>query len=165
MQIASLRCLRQIVAIPLLATIGVIAFPVSGGLQAQANGSQQQSASDKPFVVEYYYKAKWGHAEEFIALFKKNHYPVLKKEIELGRILKVFAQVPRYHTTEDGRWDFRTTIVFKNAQIANDNFDTSALLKQLFPDQDAYKKEEQRRFEILDAHWDLPIKDFDLDAR
>ncbi len=165
MQIASLRCLRQIVAIPLLATIGVLAFPVSGGLQAHANESQQQSASDKAFVVEYYYKAKWGHAEEFIALFKKNHYPVLKKEIELGRILKVFAQVPRYHATEDGRWDFRTTIVFKNAQIANDNFDSSALLKQLFPDQDAYKKEEQRRFEILDAHWDLPIKDFDFDVR
>jgi len=165
MQIASLRCLRQIVAIPLLATIGVLAFPVSGGLQAHANESQQQSASDKAFVVEYYYKAKWGHAEEFIALFKKNHYPVLKKEIELGRILKVFAQVPRYHATEDGRWDFRTTIVFKNAQIANDNFDASALLKQIFPDQDAYKKEEQRRFEILDAHWDLPIKDFDFDVR
>ena len=153
------------VVIPLLAAIGVLAFPVSGGTQAQANGAQQQSAGDKPFVVEYYYKAKWGHAEEFIALFKKNHYPVLKKEIELGRILKVFAQVPRYHTTEDGRWDFRTTIIFKNAQIANDNFDTSALLKQLFPDQDSYKKEEQRRFEILDAHWDLPIKDFDLDGR
>src|SRR5246127_675476 len=128
MQIASLCCLRQIVAIPLLATIGVLAFPVCpfpGGLQAKANGSQQQSTSDKPFVVEYYYKAKWGHAEEFIALFKKNHYPVLKKEIELGRILKVFAQVPRYHTTEDGRWDFRTTIVFKSAQIANDNFDSA----------------------------------------
>src|SRR5260221_4074948 len=111
------------------------------------------------------YKAKWGHADEFIALFKKNHYPVLKKEIELGRILKVFAQVPRYHATEDGRWDFRTTIVFKNAQIANDNFDSAPLLKRLFPEQDSYKKEEQRRFEILDAHWDVPIKDFDLDAR
>jgi len=28
-----------------------------------------------------------------------------------------------------------------------------------------YKKEEQRRFEILDAHWDLPVKDVDLDTR
>jgi hypothetical protein len=163
MQIAIVRCLR-LFAVPLLAIIAVLAFPVSSGLQAQATAFQQQTASDKPYVIEYYYKAKWGHAEEFIALFKKNHYPVLKKEIELGRILKVFAQVPRYHATEDGRWDFRTTIVFKNAQIANDNFDSSALLKQLFPDQDAYKKEEQRRFEILDAHWDLPIKDFDLDT-
>jgi hypothetical protein len=40
------------------------------------------ASSDKPFVVEYYYKAKWGHAEEFLKLFKKNHYPVLKKEME-----------------------------------------------------------------------------------
>ena len=163
MQIAIPSCLRWL-AVPMLTTVAVLAFPVSSALQAQSNAAQQ-SASEKPFVVEYYYKAKWGHAEEFIALFKKNHYPVLKKEIELGRILKVFAQVPRYHTTEDGRWDFRTTIVFKNAQVANDNFDSAPILKQLFPDQDSYKKEEQRRFEILDAHWDLPIKDFDLDAR
>jgi hypothetical protein len=156
----SVRCL----AVPLLATVAALTFPVSSSLQAQSN-AQQQSAGEKPYVIEYYYKAKWGHADEFIALFKKNHYPVLKKEIELGRIVKVFAQVPRYHATEDGRWDFRTTIVFKTAQIANDNFDSASLLRQLFPDQESYKKEEQRRFEILDAHWDLPIKDFDLDAR
>ena len=164
MLIAFPSCLRWLV-VPVLATVAALAFPVSSDLQAQANASQQQAANEKPYVIEYYYKAKWGHAEEFIALFKKNHYPVLKKEIELGRILKVFAQVPRYHATEDGRWDFRTTIVFKNAQIANDNFDSAPLLKQLFPDQESYKKEEQRRFEILDAHWDVPIKDFDLDAR
>ena len=163
MQIAIPASLRWL-AVPILTTI-VLVFPVSNDLRAQTAASQQQPAGDKPYIIEYYYKAKWGHAEEFIALFKKNHYPVLKKEIELGRILKVFAQVPRSHATEDGRWDFRTTIVFKNAQIANDNFDSAPLLKQLFPDQDSYKKEEQRRFEILDAHWDVPIKDFDLDAR
>jgi hypothetical protein len=66
---------------------------------------------------------------------------------------------------EDGRWDYRVTIVFKSAAIANHNFDSSGLIKQLFPDQESYKKEEQRRFEILDAHWDLPIKDVELDAR
>jgi hypothetical protein len=142
---------------------GVAVFPVSSGVRAEPGASQ--AAGEKPYVIEYYYKAKWGHAEEFIALFRKNHYPVLKKEIELGRMLKVYAEVPRYHSTEDGRWDFRTTIVFKNAQIANDNFDSSTIIKQLYPDQETYKKEEQRRFEILDAHWDLPIKDVDLDVR
>ena len=108
---------------------------------------------------------KWGHADEFIALFRKNHYPVLKKEIELGRMLRVSAVTPRYHSTEDGRWDYRITIVYKNAAIANDDFDSAPLLKQLFPDQASYKREEQRRFEILDAHWDLPIKDLDLNAQ
>jgi len=126
--------------------------------------AQAQSASgDKPFVVEYYYKARWGYADEFLKLFKKNHYPLLKKEVEMGRMVKVWMDQPRYHTTEDGRWDYRVTIVFKNATVANEAFDEDALKKQLFPDQEAYQREEQRRFTILEAHWDLPIKTVDLD--
>jgi hypothetical protein len=117
------------------------------------------------YTIEYYYKAKWGHADEFLALFKKNHLPVLKKEMELGRILRVTMTAPRYHATEDGRWDYRVTIVFKNAAVANDNFDSAALTRQLYPDQDTFKKEEQRRFEILEAHSDVPIKEVDLDGR
>jgi hypothetical protein len=149
-----------------VAGLGLAALLWSSTLGAGARQSAMAAESkEQPFAIEYYYKAKWGHAEEFLALFKKNHYPVLKKEIELGRMLKVSMAVPRYHTTEDGRWDYRVTIVFKNAAIANDNFDSSMVIKQLYPDQETYKKEEQRRFEILDAHWDLPIKDLDLDAR
>jgi hypothetical protein len=117
----------------------------------------------RPFVVEYYYKARWGYADEFIELFKKNHYPVLKKEKELGRILRVSASSPKYHTTEDGRWDYRVTIVWKSAAVAHDGFDAQPLIKQLFPDQKTYKKEEQRRFEILAGHWDVPIVDVDLE--
>ena len=144
---------------------GAMLCAVTLGVKAEQSAAEVKDTKDQPYVIEYYYKAKWGHAEEFLALFKKNHYPVLKKEIELGRMLKVSMTVPRYHTTEDGRWDYRVTIVFKNAAIANDNFDSSGVIKQLFPDQETYKKEEQLRFEILDAHWDLPIKDVDLDSR
>jgi hypothetical protein len=144
----------------------VLAAMVFAGYSAvRAEQSGGADAKEQPYVVEYYYKAKWGHADEFLALFKKNHYPVLKKEMELGRILKVSMIAPRLHATEDGRWDYRVTIVFKNAAIANDNFDSAALIKQLYPDQETYKKEEQRRFEILDGHWDVPIKDVDLEAR
>jgi len=134
------------------------------GVSARQNAMAAE-AKEQPYVIEYYYKAKWGHADEFLTLFKKNHYPVLKKEMELGRMLKVTMAAPRYHATEDGRWDFRVTIVYRNAAIANDNFDSAALIKQLFPDQDTYKKEEQRRFEILDSHSDVPIKDVDLDTK
>ena len=147
-----------------LAILATLAFPIRGAVEARQSGASAD-AKERPFVVEYYYKTKWGHADEFIALFKKNHYPVLKKEMELGRILKVTATAPRYHTTEDGRWDFRVTIVFKNATVANEPFDETVLQKQMYPDQDAFHREEQRRFEILDAHWDLPVKLVDLEAK
>jgi hypothetical protein len=159
-KVSKVKRLAGIVAVTLAALLWSSTLGAGARQSAMAAEGKEQ-----PYVIEYYYKAKWGHAEEFLALFKKNHYPVLKKEIELGRMLKVSMTVPRYHTTEDGRWDYRVTIVFKNAAIANDNFDSSVVIKQLYPDQETYKKEEQRRFEILDAHWDLPIKDLDLDAR
>jgi len=143
-----------------LASVLFWGLALSSGLYAQA-----PPASDRPFTVEYYYKTKWGHADEFLKLFKKNHYPLLKKEVELGRMVRVWMDQPRYHTTEDGRWDFRVTIVFKNAAVANEAFDEDALKKQLWPDQETYSHEEQRRFEILDAHWDLPIRNVDLDAK
>lgn len=111
-----------------------------------------------PFVVEYYYKARWGGFEEFKALFKKNHYPVLMKEQALGRILKVTVDYPVYHGTEDGRWDMRVTITFKDAATAFAPFDNTAILKELYPDKARFEAEEQRRFELLEAHWDLPMK-------
>lgn len=125
----------------------------------------QDERTMKPYVIEYYYKVKWGHADEFLQLFKKNHYPLLKKQVELGRMVKVSLDQPRYHTTEDGRWDYRVTIVFKNSIAANEPFDEEMLKKQLWPDQGTYAREEQRRFEILDAHWDLPVKSMELDSK
>jgi hypothetical protein len=134
------------------------------GIAASLHTSAQNAAStDKPFVVEYYYKTRWGYADEFLKLFKKNHYPLLTKQVEMGRMVKVWMDQPRYHTTEDGRWDYRVTIVFKNATVANEAFDEDALKKQLWPDQETYTREEQRRFTILEAHWDLPVKTVELE--
>jgi hypothetical protein len=123
----------------------------------------QNTLQDKPYTVEYYYKAAWGYADEFIRLYKKNHYPILKRQMEMGRILKMKLVKPRFHTTEDGRWDWRVTIVWKNIQMTDDGFSEEDVSRQLFTDQETFKKEEQRRFEMLIGHWDIPITDVELD--
>jgi hypothetical protein len=135
-----------------------LVFLAAAAPRAQA----QTKPASKAFVIEYYYKAKWGHFDEFLRLFKKNHYPVLVKEKELGRILEVEAVRPVYHGTEDGRWDFRVTITWKDAATANDDFDPSGIVAQLYPDKATFEKEEQRRFELLEAHWDLPVNEASL---
>jgi hypothetical protein len=128
---------------------------------AQAPAAAAASTA-QPFQVEYYYKTKWGAFDEFKALFRKNHYPVLMKEQAIGRIVGVTIAYPTYHGTEDGRWDMRVTITFKDAATALAPFDNNAILKELYPDQATFQKEERRRFELLEAHWDLPIKPEDL---
>ena len=130
------------------------------GFLPSSRAIAQETRQDQPYVVEYYYKAKWGYADEFIQLFKRNHLPVLKKQVESGRILSVKIEKPRYHSTEDRRWDYRVTIVFKSAAVFHDPNAPAAeeaITKQLYPEQDKFKREEQRRFEILIAHWDVPI--------
>jgi hypothetical protein len=123
-------------------------------------GAPSQTAAGQPYTVEYYYKVQWGHQQEFLQLFLKNHYPLLQKNVESGRMVSVKIQTPTNHMTEEARWDYRVTILFKNSTVATTpNPDEDQLIKQLWPDQNTYKREEQRRFEILLAHWDLPVTD------
>ncbi|HKD12912.1 MAG TPA: hypothetical protein VKE71_00065 [Candidatus Angelobacter sp.] len=123
-----------------------------------AQGAPPQATADQPYTVEYYYKVQWGHQQEFLQLFLKNHYPLLKKIVETGRMISIKIETPANHMTEDARWDYRVTIKFKNSTVATTaNADEESLIKQLWPDQETFKREEQRRFEILLAHWDLPV--------
>jgi hypothetical protein len=125
-----------------------------------AQGAPPQGGADQPYVMEYYYKVQWGHQQEFLKLFLKNHYPLLQKIVESGRMLSVKIEQPANHGTEDGRWDYRVTIRFKNSTVATTaNPDEARLIKQLWPNQSVYEQEEQRRFAILLGHWDLPVTD------
>jgi len=136
---------------------GFTLFATSVVSAAGAQGAAVSAPQDR-FVIEYYYKVRWGHQQEFFDLFRKNHLPLLDKEVEKGRILEVTMVGPRHHGTEDGRWDYRVTIVYPNVAAAHAPSPvTEAERRRLFPDSGAFEREERRRFEILEAHWDLPI--------
>jgi hypothetical protein len=123
-----------------------------------AQGAPPQGAANAPYTVEYYYKTQWGHQQEFLDLFLKNHFPLLQKIQQTGRITVLKIETPANHMTEDARWDYRVTITYKNSTVATTaNPDEEGFIRQLYPDQKPYKREEQRRFEILLAHWDLPV--------
>jgi hypothetical protein len=143
----------------LLAVLAAV-FAASFAAPLLAQGAPPQGGADQPYTVEYYYKLQWGHQQEFLQLFLKNHYPLLERIQATGRILSLKIESPAYHTTEDGRWDYRVTIRYKNSTVATtSNPDEEAFIKELWPDRETYKKEEQRRFEILLSHWDLPVTD------
>jgi hypothetical protein len=123
----------------------------------------QEPASDDTFAVEYYYKIQWGHFGEWMDLYKKNHYPILVREMEMGRIVDMYAAYPVNHAGEEVRWDFRYTIVFRSVADAYDSsVDTDAIIDELYPDRSTFEREEQRRFQLLLEHMDVPINRDDL---
>jgi len=130
-------------------------------LMAGAMGSGNlvfAQSSSHPLTIEGYYKVKWGYADEFIALWKKNHYPLLKKLQQKGDILSIQAETPVLHSSEDSRWDFKVAITFKDEHTALDYSIVDPFKKELYPDQESYAKAEQHRFELLISHWDVIVE-------
>jgi len=121
-----------------------------------------QKTGDQTFTIENYYRVKWGYAEEFLDLYKRNHYPLLKKAIEKGDLVSITVEKPRQHSAEESRWDFRVTLVFRNIQAAFDPNLTEPYKQALYPDLEKLRREEQHRFEILLAHWDVEVQNVDL---
>lgn len=138
----------------------LIAMNFTNTLAAQ---NQNPASSESYFIMENYYKIKWGHADEFISLWKKNHYPLLQKTMETGDIISVKAEKPILHGGEDTRWDFKVTIVWKNAELGVGKEDPTLRYKsELFPDTQKLDKDEQYRFSLLIAHWDVIVENIKL---
>ncbi len=117
----------------------------------------------QPFIVESYYRIKWGHFDEFMELFKRNHYPILARLEEMGQIQSMNAAFPVHHGGEDSRWDWRMTIVIPDRSKL-DAFEKAfaEVTAELYPDAAKLKQEEQRRFSLLLEHTDVPITVDDL---
>jgi hypothetical protein len=126
-------------------------------LAAALLASPSPAPDAPPAQAAYYYKVRWGFQKEFEDLFFKNHYPLLMAQTP-GRIKGVEVFRPTFHGDGHADWTFLVVITFADwASFKGVPGDEEALAKKLFPDQETFRKEEQRRFEILDAHWDVPL--------
>jgi hypothetical protein len=139
-------------AIRLLLPLAIGILPFRGASGQQAN---------QPYIVEWVYKVKFGYQDEFWQIFQKYQIATLNKEKELGGVLKYEVFRPGLHTSEDHRWDYRIVIYYKDVGSSSQG---GKVEKQLFPDQATLKREEQRRWELTEVHWDLPIRQIDPNA-
>ena len=107
-------------------------------------------------TVLYFYRVRWGYQEEFLELFERNHWPLLREGLNEGAFLDVRGHVPRFHGDGRADWTFLVMITYRDWAALAGHSDP-ALVERLFPDQERYRAEERRRFELLDGHWDVPL--------
>jgi hypothetical protein len=110
----------------------------------------------EPVTVLSFYKTRWGAHDEFVELFERNHLPILEAQVESGRLLEVRRYVPRFHGDGRADWDVLVTITYRDWAALESDSDAE-IAARLFPDQANYREEERRRFELLEAHWDVPL--------
>jgi hypothetical protein len=119
--------------------------------------------ADAPVTIAYYYRTRWGSHDEFVELFDRNHWPILREQLASGRFLNVDARTPRFHGAGDAGWDFLVTITYRDWAAVEAHSEAEIALR-LFPDQEGHRAEERRRFELLEAHWDVVLQPHELPA-
>src|SRR6188472_3555874 len=141
-----------------VAMIIVLLFGFAGRAQAPA-----KQTADEPKTVWYFYTVKWGSQDEFLDLFQRNHYPILKEMEKAGLYLSVKTFVPENHGDGRADWTFAVELVEPAKRPASPTEED--IVAKLYPDRAKLQKEEQRRFELLVAHWDVPLNRIDLSTR
>jgi len=111
----------------------------------------------------YFYTVKWGLQDEFLDLFQRNHYPILKAKEKAGMFRSVRAYVPEFHGDGRADWTFAVELVVPPNPPTSPT--DEEIISKLYPERAKFAREEQRRFEILTAHWDVPLNVIDLDMR
>ncbi len=138
-----------------------ILFPAAFTAVSPVAAAQQAPAvvtapATKPVIIEWVYRVQYGHKDEWFRIFKKYQIAILERQKQLGYVKEYTIFAPSLHTSEDSRWDYRV-IIIRTAEDAPPGQSEAEIAKQLFPDQEAFKREENRRWELTANHWDLPI--------
>ncbi len=151
---------RQLVSVAFVVA-ALAALPL---LAAFAQAPAGQTAGEQR-TVWYFYTVKWGYQDEFLDLFQRNHYPVLKEQQKRGRITAIKTYVPTYHGDGRSDWTFAVALTYRDTAAMTGPSGDEEIVRQLYPDQAKFQKEEQRRFDILVAHWDVPLNEISFDSR
>jgi hypothetical protein len=143
----------------LLAPLALLVCGFAAPLAAQDAAS---AAPDTSVTAEYYYRIKWGSADEFKRLYERNHAPILREMMKQGFITRMKMEEPFTHLAGAPRWDLRVTITFRDAASAvgvGGAYDEAAnkVTTRLYPDEATFKTEEAKRFSLLEEHWDVIV--------
>ncbi len=148
----------------ILATCSVVVLAL--GSRDVPKVSAQGSAT--PVTIEYYYKLVPGGAVpggrgEWLALYKKNHHPILRRLAKDGLILSEKLYERRFHA-ESPDWDYKVVMVWRDwAALEQARAREPEIIRSLYPNKAEHDREETRRWELTLKHWDDVLSELPLE--
>jgi hypothetical protein len=142
-----------------LRTFGILILNVAALLTARG----AEPSGGGPVTVEYYYKIVPGGMtpdgpSEWLSLYLKNHHPILRQLKKEGLIVSERLYERRFHA-ESPAWDYKVVMVWRDwAALQEASQRESAIIRSLYPDKAAHDREERRRWELTEKHWDDVLK-------
>ena len=127
----------------------------------RAPGSEPKGGA--PVTIEYYYKLAPGGASEWLALYLKNHNPILRQMMKEGLILSEKAYERRFHA-ESPAWDYKVVMVWRDwSALEQAGAREPEIIRSLYPNKADHDREERRRWALTERHWDDVLREVALE--
>ena len=110
-----------------------------------------------PVEVLYFYRTRWGAHDEFVDAVPQE--PLADPARAVGRrpVRQRGAVHPALPWWRRRDWDVLVSITYRDWAAIQEHSD-GEIVRRLYPDQEAFAAEERRRFELLEAHWDVVLE-------
>jgi hypothetical protein len=141
-----------------LATVAGISTSTTARAQATIGAGDGKNTMSVDF-----YKVPPGRQDEWLALYKKYHYPIMQYQKTHGQVITETVYTRAIHQLSPS-WDFAIVIVAPPAdKRPKAEYTRSQLIRKLFPDIDDYVKGEKARWSLTLDHWDESWTEVDID--
>ena len=143
------RSFLSVVAACLL-LLALVMFPKSNPVHAQT----PTGYSGGTVTAAAFYRIAAGRQDEWLALYKKYHYPIMQYEIKQG-LVKSETMYKRGVHELSPNWDFVAVIVYRDldAEVEVEK-ERAQVMKTVFPDKADFEAGDRKRWELTTEHWD-----------
>ncbi len=144
-------------------TLSIFLLVVSWASASAFAQAPNGAGAGKPVVSFSFYKLPPGRQDEWLALYKKYHLPIMKYEKEHGQVISETIYTRGIHHISPS-WDIAIMIVAPPPEKRPKAEKTRAeLIRSLFPDLEDYVKGERARWAMTLEHWDEQWIEVDID--
>jgi hypothetical protein len=145
-----------------LLLLSAVTLNVLGSVTAFAQASNG-AGEGKPEVHVDFYKLPPGRQDEWLALYKKAHFPLMNWQIEHGQVISETVYTRAVHELSPS-WDIAIVIVLPpTGQRKKSELTRAQLMRQIYPDLDEFVKEEKQRWALTLEHWDERWVEVDIE--
>ncbi len=136
---------------------------ILGTLFALVSVAGAEPPSGTPVTIEYYYKLAPGATKEWLALYKKNHNPILKQLMKDGLLKSEKLYERRFHAATPA-WDYKVVMVWRDwSALEQAHQREPETIRALYPNTADHDQQEKRRWEITEQHWDDVLSEVPLE--
>jgi len=141
------------------ATVGLLILSMRAPLVPNALGQ----TTGQPVTVEYCYKLVPGGASEWLTLYKKNHNPILLQSMKEGLLKSERLYERRFHAASPA-WDYKVVMVWRDwTALEQSQAREPAIIRSLYPNKEDHDRQEKRRWELTERHWDDVLRELPLE--